>query len=400
MNTKIFWIALRNLRHQGVRSTLTLLGVIIGIASIVALISIGQGLQASTTEQFEKLGSNTIFVIPGSLSQQGMPSTISFSDTDIRRIESFANVKSVIPFFSTNSKLKYASQELSVSVMSFDPKKTQVLEESGYVELRDGRSPSEQDVFAVLVGGKLADDGFTRPIKVRSTVEINGKKFKVVGIMKPSASTLGGGGPDTGNGVFITQKAAELTYDNPQPIFMFVQTFTKDEATGIKDKIQRYFDKTYGEKSVTVSTSEQLLEQINQFLGIISTVLVVIAAISLIVGGIGIMNAMIMTVLERTKEIGTMKAIGATNHTILALFLMEAGLIGLVGGIIGSLFGYGIAQGAAAIAQGAGINLLAVATPELFVFVLLFSMLVGMISGAYPAIRAARMDPVEALRYE
>lgn len=402
MNRELVKVAATNLRHQGLRSYLTLLGIIIGIASIFALISIGQGLQQATTEQFEQLGSNTIFVAPGgSFSSGNAPrSEVRFSDADIKKLESFSEVQNVIPFFSTNYPVKYAGSQASAIVLSFDPVKTRPLEDTGIIEVQEGRVFNDRDVFTALIGANFAEKGFTRELKPKSVITINNKKFTVVGILKASAQTLGSSGPNTNNTIFITERAAKLTFSNYQPGFMFAQTFSKDQVNDAKDKIQRYFDKKYGKDTTSIQTSEQLLEQVNQFLGIVSLFLIIIASISLIVGGIGIMNAMVMTVLERTKEIGTMKAVGATNSTILSMFLIEAGLIGLVGGLIGSLLGFGFAQIASSIAQSSGINLKAVATPELFLFVLGFSMLVGMISGVWPAWRAAQMDPVEALRYE
>lgn len=402
MQFELFQTAARNLQHQGVRSLLTLLGIVIGIAAIFALISIGDGLQAATKGQFEKLGSNTIFIAPnGSFGGNSTArSEVRFSDSDIRKLESIPEIQYVIPFYSTITTVKYAGEEATVAILSYDPEKTKPLESTGYVELEEGKAFTERDVFTAMLGGTFAEKGFGRELKPKSVIEINGKKFKVTGILKASAQTIGGGGPNTSNIIFITQKAANLTFPNPEPGFMFAQTFNAEQVEEGADKIQRYFDRQYGKDSVSVITSEQLLEQINQFLGIVSLFLIIIASISLIVGGIGIMNAMIMTVLERTKEIGTMKAVGATNSHILLLFIMEAGLIGLVGGIIGAILGFIFAQIASIAAQANGINLQASANIELLLFVLAFSVFVGMISGTYPAWRAAKMDPVEALRYE
>ncbi|MBS3061679.1 MAG: ABC transporter permease [Candidatus Diapherotrites archaeon] len=403
MDLEILSVAINNLRHQGLRSYLTLLGVIIGIASIFALVSIGDGLNASVTEQFEKLGSNTIFIAPGGTFSSGSGSptaTVTFKDSDIARLESYPEVKNVIPFFATSTVGKHGSDQTTISIFSYDPDKSESLEETGTIEVQEGRLFNNQDVFAAMVGEQFAEKAFSREIGLKNIIEINGKKYKIVGILKPSSQNIGGGGPETNNTVWIPEKGARQTFPNYASNFMFAQTFNKDQVASAKDKIQRYFDRVYGKDQTTVQTSEQLLDQIKQFLAIISGTLIVIALISLIVGGIGIMNAMVMTVLERTKEIGTMKALGATNTRIMTLFLLEAGLIGLVGGLLGSLLGFLIGQGMSIAGQAAGINLQAVATPELFLFVLAFSIIIGMISGAYPAWRASKMDPVVALRYE
>jgi putative ABC transport system permease protein len=335
-------------------------------------------------------------------SEGGTPvAPVKFSDNDVARLEGYPEVQNVIPFYSASTTVRRQNEEASAIVFAYDPVKTRPLETSGVIDLEKGRAFDEEDVFAAMIGKDFAEKGFARELDLKSTLEINGKRFKIVGILKPNAQTLGGGGgPNTANTVWITEKAAKLTFPNFGYGFMMVQTYGKDQIPDAVDKLKRYFERQFGKDQVSVQSSEQLLDQIKQVLSLISTVLLVIAAVSLVVGGIGIMNAMVMTVLERTKEIGTMKAIGATNNTIMALFLIESGLIGLIGGLIGSVLGWLIGQVVSFGAQASGINLSTVSGPELWVFVLAFSMIVGMISGAYPAWRAAQMDPVAALRYE
>ena len=393
-------IAAHNVTSQGLRSGLSMLGVIIGIASIFALVSIGDGLQKTTTDQFQKLGSNTIFIAQGGTFSGGggtARSNVSFSDNDIAHIKSFPEVQYVIPFYMAATSVQYGSEEISGVVMSYDPVLSRPLENSGYVEIKEGRAFNEQDTFAALIGDTTAEKAFSKALHVKNVLTIHGYKFRIVGIQKPSSQSFGGG-PNTNNTIFIPEKARKIIFPGSNPVFMFAQTYNKDQVTTAAAKIQRYFDRQYGKDSASVESSQQLLDQVNQLLGVVSLFLVVIASISLVVGGIGIMNAMVMTVMERTKEIGTMKAVGATTGRIMGIFLMEAGLIGLVGGLIGSLLGYGLGILVSTIAQSSGFNLQAVATPQLFIFVLGFSMMVGMISGAYPAWRAAHMDPVVALR--
>lgn len=402
LDPELFLVAGRNLRQQGVRSYLTLLGVIIGIAAIVALISIGDGLNLVATEQFESLGSNTIFVLPGGSTQgdTGPASQSLLREVDVRYIEGIPGVEGTIPIFSTYANVEKGGEKTNLTIFGTDAKKSALFVDSGFISIEEGRLVRTTDIYTAYVGSTIAKESFRREIKPKSSIYINGTRFEVIATLKANSQSVGGGGPGTGSTIFITEEAFKKVFDVDGTNFMFIKAFSKDDVPAISERVQRYFDKKYGEKSFLVQGSDQLLEQVKGFLGIISLILIAIAAISLIVGGIGIMNAMVMTVLERTREIGVMKALGATKNTILALFLIESGAIGFVGGLIGIVVGVALSQLVAIAGQSAGFNLAAPVTIELVSFALLFSVLVGALSGLYPAWRAANMDPVEALRYE
>ena len=168
----------------------------------------------------------------------------------------------------------------------------------------------------------------------------------------------------------------------------------------MQEKVKREFERQRGDKNIEVVTPTQILEQIGSILGVVQAVLVGIAAISLVVGGIGITNSMYTTVLERTKEIGIMKSIGARNFDVLAIFLIESGLMGLVGGFFGVLLGTGISLAIGKFSTEAGFKLLVAVNPGLMLFGLLFAFIVGMISGSLPARQASKLKPVDALRHE
>ncbi|MBS3062664.1 MAG: ABC transporter permease [Candidatus Diapherotrites archaeon] len=406
IDAEIFVVAFKNIRQQGLRSYLTLLGVIIGIASIVALMSIGEGLNLAVQEQFDRLGANTLFLTAGNTQvgqSGGSPTTTiqyRLKDADLSRIESYPTVEEVIPFYSLFGPVRHGTEEVSASIIGFDAEKAASLMSTGFLDVESGRMFDEKEAFVAVVGKKFAEDSFKRELRPRGTLEIGGKKFRIIGILKEAATTVGGGGPNTGQVIFVPEKSFRQVTEVDTPNFVMVKTFTKEQVNESKERIQRYLDNKYGEKNFNVSTAEQVLERMSQVLSILSLVLVGIAAVSLIVGGVGIMSSMVTAVLERTREIGVMKAIGATNKTILSLFLIEAAMIGGVGGIIGAMLGMALSQGIAGIGQSTGINLRAPVSLELFLGALAFSMLVGMVSGLYPAKRAADLDPVEALRYE
>ena len=405
IDLEIFTIAFRNIQQQGLRSYLTLLGVIIGIAAIVALISIGQGLTLAIEEQFDRLGVNTLFISAGNVqvgqnNARASSSQILLSDADLSRIESFPAVEDVIPFYSLFVPVKHGTLEATATVLGFDSKKAEPLKSTGFLDVAEGRLFTENETFVAVVGKKFTTDAFDREIGLRSTIEINGKKFKIIGILKEAGASVGGGAPNTAQTVFIPEKSFRQVTKVERPNFVMAKTFTKEQVGAAKVKIQRYLDNKYGEKNFTVNSAEQVVESISQVLALLSLVLVSIAAVSLIVGGVGIMSSMVTAVMERTKEIGVMKAIGATNQTILTLFLVEAAMIGGVGGVVGGLLGMGLSELISAVGQANGVNLRAAVSLELFFGALAFSMVVGMLSGLYPAKRAAELDPVEALRYE
>ncbi len=398
-------VSAKNLRRAGIRTYLTLIGVIIGIAAIVSLLSIGQGLSVAVEEQFQQLGTNTIFVIPGSASVGSGPSNIglkaAITPADISKIESTRGVSSAVPVYARNAILEFNNQKISVSIMAVEASKASIFSNTGFMEVAEGSMVSKNDSTGVVIGDGVAHDTFDRDLATKKRVLINGAEFEVKGIMKKQTSSFGGG-PSTGNSVFMSLDAfnrldptATLT-----PSIVFVKTFTKEDVTDAAAKIKADLEKKYGEKSFTVYSADEILKQINQILSLITIFLAGVGGISLIVGGIGIMNAMITSVMERTKEIGVMKALGASNNKILTIFVLEAAFIGGIGGIIGIIIGYGLSSVIAIVGTASGFTLVAYFGADITIGALIFSMLIGMISGIVPAIRAANLDPVNALRYE
>ncbi|MEK6821230.1 MAG: ABC transporter permease [archaeon] len=394
--------AIRNLTHQGLRSYLTLLGVIIGIAAIVTLFSLGSGLNNAAREQFEQLGSNTLFVgLSGEFTQASGSSTNikTLSESTINKIKAISQVEVVLAPVTAPVSIEYGRETVSGVVIATTPEESDAFADTGFVEVAEGRGLENRDVFSAFIGYSLAKDTFETEVRVGSKIDIEGKSFKVIGITQQSAQSFGGG-PNTNNTIFISKRGYSQLFEETDPIFLLVKTNDPEDIGIVKDKIERIFESVYGkdQKVYEVVTSDQLLEQIGQFLGIIQLVLVGIASISLLVGGIGIMNTMIMSVLERTAEIGVMKAVGATNTLVLGVFLAEAAFIGLVGGFFGVVVGYLLAFLVGAISVTTGLALKVELDVGLIIGSLLFAMIVGMISGYIPARRAAKMDPVVALR--
>ncbi|MFA6065128.1 MAG: ABC transporter permease [archaeon] len=389
--------SIKNLRRAGMRTVLTLIGVIIGIAAIVSLLSIGQGLNVAVEQQFQSLGSNTIFVIPGAAAR-GLAG-VKLTDNDLTQLEGIRGVNAVVPIYGAAAILEYNGQKINIQVSAADAEKSSIFDSTGYFDVAEGRTFYKNDSSAVLIGDKIASTYFDRTITPRKIVLINGVPFTVIGIMKPQAQSFGGG-PNTGTSVFMSLDAFNKIAKNISPSIIFVKTDSGSDVSYAVTEIKDYLDKKYGEKSVTVSSADDLLKQVNAILGVITLVIAGIGGISLIVGGIGIMNAMITAVLERTKEIGLMKALGAANQRILIMFILEAGFIGLIGGIIGVVIGYSLSALIALLGTSSGFALTAVMTPEITIGSLIFALIIGIVSGLLPAIRAANLDPVVALRYE
>ncbi len=392
-----FSVAFRNICNQKLRSYLTLFGIVIGIAAIVSLIGIVQGLQGFITGELQALGMNSIFVEPGS--EMGMTTAIgrTLEENDLDIIRRIPGVKDATGLWETSVTMKYKDQEAEVLLIGMEPDKAFMLEDMGYIDIIEGREFKSTDKYVIGLYSDFAEETFDSPIQIRESVEINGKKFRVIAISKPNsfASSFG-----MSNMVLVTKGAVKELFEAEEPVELIATIEDGADIKAVQEEIDKELEKAHGTKDFYTMTSENLLAGADAILGLVGLVVFVIAGISLIVGGIGIMNTMLMAVMERTREIGIMKAIGASSNLVLFLFLIEAGLIGLVGGAIGIIIGSGIGALASFAASLAGFPFNALPSLELIAGALIFSLVIGMVSGWIPARRAANMDPVEALRFE
>lgn len=394
---EIFSVAFTNIRNQKLRSYLTLLGIVIGIAAIISLISIIQGLQTSISSELQGLGLNNIFVEPGSEMGFSTAVTNSLTEADLDLIKGIHGVKDATGFWETSAILKYNKQETGVILVGMEPDKMYLLEEMGYVDITEGRPFTSSDMYSVGLYEDFAKETFDKEIQLRENVEIDGQKFRVIALSKPNSFASAFGGSSM---VLLTDKVVKEYFGEKDPVELVVMVDEGADIKEVQNEIDDKLEKKHGAKDFYTMTSENLLESTDAILGLVGLIVFVIAGISLVVGGIGIMNTMLMAVMERTKEIGVMKAIGATNNIILSLFLAEAGLIGLIGGLIGIIIGTGISFLASVAAGLAGFPFNALPSAELTAGAIIFSLIVGMVSGWVPARRAALMEPVEALRFE
>lgn len=380
--------------HRRLRSWLTILGIVVGIATIVSLISVSEGMENAIRDQFSQMGVSSIRIVPANL--RGPPTgDLGLRTRDAEYIRSMKEVEYVNELLFNFAPANYNNREETLMVMAYDTK----LASKGFadldLELESGRLFAIGEKDGAILGYNTAYDAFDKEIHPKNSLLIKGEKFKVIGVFKRT-------GTDIDNRLYIPLESARLLFEKPDIVnSMVVKIKPGIEIEGAQQRIDERLSRIVDEDSYEIFTPEQLLDQFNTILGVVQSVLSAIAAISLLVGGIGITNAMYTSVLERTRQIGIMKAIGATRRIILGLFLLEASIIGMVGGVIGVMVGmiisYMVEYGAAA----AGFSLLKIEVNVFLVFFgLAFACGVGIIAGVLPAFRAARLKPVDALRYE
>ena len=401
-----FVFSFNNLRRRGLRSWLTMLGIFIGIAAVVSLISLGQGLQVAIEEQFEQIGSDKVIIQPrGRIGPPGSETSgniLTLDDLEV--VRDVRGVKNVVAILTKTAKIEF-NDEVTFRFISSIPeegKPREVFEGTQAFEILQGRNLKNKDKFKVVVGYNYAFRNiFDKPVKLRDKLIIQDQEFKVIGILEKV------GNPFDDGSVVINEEVMRDLYSIPEENSAIFVQVEKDSnldnvVESIEDELRKFRDEEEGKETFEVRTPEQLLGAIATVFSIVTAVLAGIAAISLLVGGIGIANTMYTSVLERTREIGIMKAVGAKNSDILTIFLIESSLLGLVGGLIGIAIGIGIGEGVEYIAaQTIGTPLLRASFGlPLLLGALIFSFVIGSISGFLPARRAASLKPVEALRYE
>ncbi|MBI4360243.1 ABC transporter permease [Candidatus Micrarchaeota archaeon] len=398
-------LAFQSLTHRRLRSFLTIVGIFIGIATVVALLALGQGLQDTIQGEFNKLGADKITVLGynGLAATPFVSATTAkpISETDRKAIERIRGVDVAGGILYKSVGTSFKRETLSAFAIGVPTDGSQdVFEETQFGNLLEGRHLRDGDKNKVVIGFRVHDGAFARLVNLGDTLEVDGTAMQVVGVY----DTLGNDIDD--NSIYLPLDAMREQFDEPELLSMILVrvqdgTAINDVALRIEDKLRKLKNQDVGEETFSVSTPEQLTEQFNTVFGVVTFVLVGIAAISLVVGGIGIMNTMYTAILERTKEIGILKAVGAKNADIATLFLMESGMLGLVGGVAGVILGAGLSKIAeVAIQQAAFSNFHASLGLELVAGALAFSFVVGGLSGLMPARAAATLNPVDALRYE
>jgi len=391
-------VALNNLRRRKLRSWLTVIGIVIGISAIVSLTLIAQGTENAINQAFEEFGTDVILVQGGATFSRPTPGEYGLENRDIDFFESFGKVDMVIPFVYDTQEVEYKNEKKYPIVYAIDTELWDEFLKRSNFEVEKGRNLQEGENGAVVIGWKVNQDNyFDKKVDLKSRIKIGGKTFKVVGIYE----RVGNDADDTSIAMSLDDARKVFA---PEDKVTGAQIIVKDgvDIDSFAEELEEEYEDYRGDKNFILSTSSAILEQINSILGIIQYVIVGIAGIALIVGAVGIANTMYMSVLERTKEIGVMKSIGATNRAIMTIFLIESAFFGIVGGLIGSIIGIVMALGAkyAIEAFSPGLPFLILIDPYVIAGALLFSAVAGILSGILPARAASKLNPVDALRYE
>ncbi|HDH41591.1 MAG TPA: ABC transporter permease [Candidatus Altiarchaeales archaeon] len=398
-------LAIDGIMHRKLRSWLTMVGIFVGIIAVVALISLGQGLQRVIDEQFEMVGGDRIIVTPGrGGTLTGVPrgsfvaAKLDKSDLDV--IEKVRGVDSAAGIILATGNVKADNKRKLIPIFGVptDPKYQKLLKQIDFFAVDEGRYLKEGDRYKAQVGVRTRDF-FDADIDVGDKIEIEGIMFDIVGKNKKT------GNPFHDSKITIPIETAQELFNKSDGYSMIEVKVEKgsdvsEVAENIKKKLRRHRGVKEGEEDFTAETPQNIVRVFKDVFNLVTGFLTGIAAISLLVGGIGIMTTMYTSVLERTHQIGIMKAVGARNSDILLIFLIEAGMLGLVGGVIGVILGLLLSKFAEyLVVNYGGIDIFRVhAGPELIIGTLLFSFLVGCFSGYLPARRASKMHPVEALR--
>jgi putative ABC transport system permease protein len=399
--------ALESLTSNKLRSGLTILGIVIGVAAVIAMLAVGAGAENSITGSIEGIGTNVLFVFRGGSDDVRNPQPLTISDADAIADPFMApSVTGVAPYLQGNVEITASGEGTSVSINGVTPDYSVVRD----WPVTEGSFVTEADLLGrnsvVVLGTGVAEDLFGRKEGlVGETVRIEGQPFRVIGVMEEKGGGSYGSEDDTIFVPLTTAQARLLRRSTADRVdLILVQAASADlvdQASEEVSQILRTRHRTMvGADDFTIINQQDILATAATITGVLTIFLGGIAAISLLVGGIGIMNIMLVSVIERTREIGLRKAMGARRRDILVQFLTESILLSLFGGLIGIVLGWAIGAVVGQIAAASGTDLVPQVGMDAVLLATLFSSAVGLFFGLYPANRAASLEPVEALRYE
>ena len=397
-------MAFKAIAGNKIRAFLTMLGVIIGVVSVTVLIAIGQGTTSMVTESIASMGTNLLtvniqarrvgmFGFGDSNRSSNAKGTVILKLADVLSLEDEEPIKSVSPVVNGSLTVKAGSVNTNASIIGVLPAYEEIVNQ----HVESGRYIIDADVdnrsAVCVIGPGLAEDLFGNTNVVGNTLHIDGRKFEIVGVLESKGTSMSGSSDDT---LILPFTLAQRMLESTTISSIYISATDSTTVDAAQTVVENFLYKKYQDDSTySVMNQTQMLEMISETTGTLSLMLGGIAGISLLVGGIGIMNIMLVSVTERTREIGIRKAIGAKRRNILMQFLVESIVISGLGGLLGLVFGYLIMQ---ALSGVLGMKLtMSLGVAQLAIG---FSMGVGVIFGLYPANKASKLRPIEALHYD
>jgi len=397
---EIITYSIRNLYKRKIRSFLTILSILVGIAAIFVFISFGLGLYAYINSFSTSTSADKIMVMPKGMSAPGLDNTFAITDSDVKVIERTSGIYEATGLYVQAAQVNQHTSKKYVFLVGYDPKKPLIFELAN-IKIQEGRALQNREEEKAILGYNYLFENkiFPKAYQLGDNIEINGQKVRIVGFFESI------GNPQDDSQIYVTNNYLKKLYPNQTG---YAEVIARADINNMEDIIKRVEKNLRnsrnlekGKEDFFIASFQDLIDQYSSALDIVVGFIVMIALISVVVSAVNTANTMITSVLERTKEIGTMKAVGAKNSEILKIFLFESAFLGFIAGVTGASIGFLISFTAKQILLNLGWGFLSPAFPwYLFIGAIAFATLTGALSGIWPAWRASKLKTVDALRYE